>query len=126
MSDFILAAASYEKQKYYLEPKFQALPESIQEEIRIICVTTAQKLGCTFLMGFRQNGEIYFETVKREDDFNFDEIGAELEVKEIIRKQKHLLASLTAWFTIFFTEEGEKLKDKLLEESENEKTLYKN
>lgn len=126
MSDFILAAASYEKQKYYLESKFQTLPESIQEEIRIICVTTAQKLGCTFLMGFHENGEIYFESVKREDDFNFDEIGAELEVKEIVRKEKHLLASLTAWFTIFFTEDGEVLKEKLLEESERKETLYKN
>ncbi|KXL52041.1 hypothetical protein CLNEO_25570 [Anaerotignum neopropionicum] len=115
MSNFILAAASYEKQKYYLEPMFQKLPEGIQEEIRIICVTTAQKLTCTFLMGFRENGEIYFETVKREDDFDFDEIGAELEVKEIFRTQKQLLASLSAWFTIYFTDEGEKLKDQLLE-----------
>jgi hypothetical protein len=115
VSDFILAAASYEKQKYYLEPKFQALPEAIQEEIRIICVTTAQKLGCTFLMGFRKEGEIYFETVKREDDFGFDEIGAELEKKEIFRTKKQLLTSLTAWFAIFFTADGEKLKEQLLD-----------
>lgn len=114
MSDLILAAASYEKQKYYLEPKFQELPESIQEEVRIICVATAQKLGCTFLMGFRKDGEVYFETVKREDDFDFDEIGAELEVKEIFRTQKELLTSLKVWFNVFFTQEGEKLKDELL------------
>ena len=29
----VLAAASYAEQKYFLEPEFQALPESIQEEI---------------------------------------------------------------------------------------------
>ncbi|WP_352399990.1 DUF6145 family protein [Anaerotignum sp.] len=118
MSDFVLAAASYEKQKYFLEPKFQTLPESIQEELQIICVTTAQKLGCTFLMGFREDGEVYFETVKREKDINFDEIGAELEVKEIIRVHKDLIASLKVWFTIFFTKEGEELKDELLKKGE--------
>ncbi|WP_313528223.1 DUF6145 family protein [Anaerotignum sp.] len=116
MSDFILAAASYEKQKYFLEPKFQTLPESIQEEVQIICVTTAQKLGCTFLMGFRDDGEIYFETVKGEDDINFDEIGSELEVKEICRVHKELIASLRVWFTVFFTKDGEELKDELLKE----------
>ena len=45
----VLAAASYAEQKYFLEPEFQALPESIQEEVRVICVVLAQKLGCTFL-----------------------------------------------------------------------------
>lgn len=114
MNDLVLAAASYEKQKYYLETKFQALPEAIQEDVRIICVTTAQKLGCTFLMGFHQDGEIYFETVKQEDDFNFDEIGAELEIKEIIRTQKELIRALKVWYTVFFTEGGEQLKNTLL------------
>ena len=41
----VLAAASYAEQKYFLEPEFQALPESIQEEVRVICVVLAQKLG---------------------------------------------------------------------------------
>lgn len=126
MSDFVLAAASYEKQMYYLEPKFEGIPEPIQEEVRIICVTMAQKLGCTFLMGFHEDGEIYFETVKREDDINFDEIGAELEIKEISRIHKELLASLKMWFSIFFTKNGENLKDELLKESKKDKTLYKN
>ena len=48
----ILAAANAEKQKYFLEPEFRELPESIQEEVRVICVLLAQKLNCTFLMGF--------------------------------------------------------------------------
>ena len=57
----ILAAANAEKQKYFLEPEFRELPESIQEEVRVICVLLAQKLNCTFLMGFDEAGELYFE-----------------------------------------------------------------
>ena len=71
----ILAAANAEKQKYFLEPEFRELPESIQEEVRVICVLLAQKLNCTFLMGFDEAGELYFETVRREDDFDFDAQG---------------------------------------------------
>ncbi|MFV0313751.1 MAG: DUF6145 family protein [Anaerotignum sp.] len=123
MGDMVLAAASYEQQKFYLEPKFQSLPESIQEDVRIICVTNAQKLCCTFLMGFHEDGEIYFETVKQEDDLNFDEIGAELEIKKLCTTQKELLASLKVWYAIFFTEEGESLKEEFLNQSGKEQIL---
>lgn len=113
----ILAVASYEKQKYYLEQAFQALPASIQEEVRVLCVLLAQKLMCTFVVGFYEDGQVYFETVLREDDFNFDDIGAQLEIKEIYRKKKDLLASLSLWYRIYFTEEGYKLKQEIAEEA---------
>lgn len=120
MGKKILAAASYEKQKYFLETEFASLPESIQEEVRIICVLLAQKLGCTFVMGFDEENEVYVETIKREDDFNFDEIGAELEVKELYRREKELFRTLKLWYTIYFTEEGEAVKAELLK---SEKSL---
>ena len=99
----VLAAASYAEQKYFLEPEFQALPESIQEEVRVICVVLAQKLGCTFLMGFNENGELYFETVKQEDDFDFDDIGAELEIKRLQREKKELLKALELWYAVYLS-----------------------
>ncbi|WP_317855618.1 DUF6145 family protein [Chakrabartyella piscis] len=108
MSKKVLAAASCVEQKYFLEAEFSKLPEQIQEEIKVICVTLAEKLGCTFLMGFYEDGELYFETIKYETDINFDEIGAELEIKELRRKKKELLASLELWYRVFFTKEGAK------------------
>lgn len=116
----VLAAASYAEQKYFLEPEFQALTESIQEEVRVICVVLAQKLGCTFLMGFNEDGELYFETVKQEDDFDFDDIGAELEIKRLQREKKELLKALELWYAVYFTEEGEKIKEELLKKAEKE------
>lgn len=118
MEKMVLAAASYTEQKYFLEKAFEALPESIQEEVRTICVVMAQKLACTFLMGFAEDGTLYFETVKREDDFDFDEIGAELEIKRIQREQKELLRALELWYAVYFTEEGEKIKTELLKQAE--------
>ena len=109
----VLAAASCAEQKYFLEQEFEALPESIQEEVRVICVVMAQKLRCTFLMGFTEAGKLYFETVRQEDDFDFDEIGAELEIKRIQREK-----ALELWYAVYFTEDGERIKAELLKKAE--------
>ena len=113
----ILAAANAEKQKYFLELEFRELPESIQEEVRVICVLLAQKLNCTFLMGFDEAGELYFETVRREDDFDFDEIGAGLEIGALRREKKELLRALELWYAVYFMEEGQEIKERLLKEN---------
>lgn len=112
MEKKVLAAADAAQRKYYFAPEFHALPKSIKEEIRAICILLAQKLGCTFLMGFYETGELYFETVRREDDFDFDEIGAGLEISALRRKKKELLASLELWYAVFFTEEGLQAKER--------------
>ncbi len=112
----ILAAANAEKQKYFLEPEFRKLPEGIQEEVRVICVLLAQKLNCTFLMGFDETGGLYFETVRREDDFDFDEIGAGLEISALRREKKELLRALELWYAVYFMEEGQEIKERLLKE----------
>ena len=44
MEKQILAVASYEKQKYFIEPKFEALLEEIQKELKVLFVLTEQKL----------------------------------------------------------------------------------
>ena len=106
MEKQILAVASYEKQKYFIEPKFEALPEEIQKELKVICVLTAQK--------FKKEGDIYFETIKSKQCIDFDDIGAELEIKKIQLENKDLLKALKVWYIVFFTEQGEKLKQELL------------
>ena len=113
MKKQILAVASYEKQKYFIEPKFQILPEEIQKEIKIMCVLTAQKLCCTFLIGFERQGDIYFETIKEQQNIDFDDIGAELEIKKIQSEKEQLLKALKLWSIIYFTEEGKKMKQEL-------------
>ncbi len=113
MEKQILAVASYEKQKYFIEPKFQILPEEIQKEIKIMCVLTAQKLCCTFLIGFEKQGDIYFETIKEQQNIDFDDIGAELEIKKIQSEKEQLLKALKLWYIIYFTEEGKKMKQEL-------------
>lgn len=113
MGKKILAAASFEKQKYFFEPGFNEMPQSIKQEVRILCVSAAEKLLCTFSIGFYEDSEVFFEVLKPEDSIDFDDIGAELEIKEIQRKEREFLKALSLWHSIFKTEKGKFIKDKL-------------
>ena len=114
MARKVLAAANSEQQKYYLEHEYSFQPDPVKEDLKKICVVLAEKLRCTFVVGFEENGDLYFETVKREDDFDFDDIGAELEIKKIQREELELFRAIELWYTIFFTKEGELAKQELM------------
>lgn len=114
MKKIVLAAANYKKKKYYIAKEFEVLPKEIKDEIKIVCVLTAQKLFCTFVIGFLEEGDIYFDIVKDESDLDFDDIGAELEIKEIRKKKTELLNALKLWYVVFQTKEGEKIAKKLI------------
>lgn len=113
MDKKVLAGASREKQKYFFEPEFKLLPEAIKIEIKSICIVMAERLGCTFLICFNNNGDILFEIIKDEGDIDFDEIGAELEIKSLKSEKKELIRSLKLWYVINMTEEGKKIKEEL-------------
>ncbi len=110
----VLAAANNREQKYYMEEEFSFLPDTIKEDLKKICVYLAEKLNCIFIIGFEESSDLYFETVKHEDDCDFDEIGAELEIKKIQKEELELFRAIELWYVIFFTKEGEKAKQELM------------
>ena len=79
----------------------------------------AERLGCTFLIYFEETGDVLFEIIKNEGDFDFDDIGAELEIKSLKSEKKELIKSLKLWYVINMTEEGKKIREELLKKSEN-------
>lgn len=120
MEKTVLAGASREKQKYFFEPKFNGLPQAIKDEIRNVCIIMAERLGCTFLISFEESGDLEFEIIKNEGDFDFDDIGAELEIKSLKSEKKELIKALKLWYVINNTDEGEKIREQLLKEENGE------
>ena len=114
-----LAGASREKQKYFFEPAFNEIPQAVKDEIRNICILMAERLGCTFLMSFEETGDLVFEIIKNEGDFDFDDIGAELEIKSLKSEKKELIKALKLWYVINMTDEGIKIREELLREKNN-------
>lgn len=114
MEKKVLAGASREKQKYFFEREFDGLPQSVKDEIRNVCIIMAERLGCTFLICFEETGDILFEIIKNEGDFDFDDIGAELEIKSLKSEKKELIKSLKLWYVINMTDEGKKIRAELM------------
>ena len=133
MAKKILAAANNKEQKYFMEEEFKFLPDTIKEDLKRICVYMAEKLNCTFLVGFDDNGDVYFETIKHEGDFDFDEIGAELEIKRLQKEElseaaffdrNRLFRAMELWYVLFCTKEGAPAKEELMRRAAAEgKTL---
>ena len=113
MENKLLAAASYENRKFYISPDFSGMPDQIKDEVKIICVLGAERLACDFLMEFSSGGDIIFKMVQPENSIDFDDIGAELEIKRIQREKKELLKSLKLWYLIYHTDEGAEIKRKM-------------
>lgn len=93
-----LAAASTYDKKYYLNPKFNGLPEAIKEEIRVICVTHVAEVGGMILLAFDQDGNLYIEVTADEEDILYDEIGSHLRVKRTQVQAAELFYALEQYF----------------------------
>lgn len=97
----ILCAANAYEQKYYFNEKFDAIPESIKEELNIICVLFTEEIGGIFSIGFDEDGNIHLMTNADEEDLLYDEIGSGLLVKEVLRNRADLFESLEQFYAAF-------------------------
>lgn len=101
----VLCGANAYEQKYYFNEKFNGIPESIKDELHIICVLFTEEVGGIFTIVFEQDGSISLETQAEEDDIYYDEISSGLLVSEIRRKRQELLESLSLFYRVFILKE---------------------
>ena len=110
----VLCGANAYDRKYYFNEKFKGIPESIQNELHIICVLFTEEVGGIFTIEFEQDGSISMRTEFADDDFLYDEVSSGLLVGEIRRKRQELFDSLSLYYRVFVLHES---ADVLLEES---------
>lgn len=94
----ILCGANAYEQKYFYNEDFYKIPQSIQEELHIICVLFTEEVGGIFTIGFEPSGNVILETNFADDDFLYDEISSGLMVREIKRHKQELFESLRAYY----------------------------
>ena len=97
-------SSDYEK-KYYLNEQFQRLPESIKEELQIMCVLYTADVGGILTLEFDEDGNLLFNVTADEGDLLFDEIGSVLKVKQLQNEKKELLEALELYYKAFFLNE---------------------
>ena len=108
----LCGASAYEK-KYYFNEQFKALPESIKEELHIICVLFTEEVGGVFTIVFDEEGQVALETDAYDEDVLYDEISAGLLINELRKKRQELFQSLELYYRVFILKEN---IDGLLEE----------
>lgn len=98
----VLCASSAYEQKYYLNEDFKSLPESIKEELKIMCVLFTEDVGGVLTLEFDEEGSLLFQVSSDEEDMLFDEIGSVLKIKELQRNKEELLEALELFYRVFF------------------------
>ncbi|MCI8534982.1 MAG: hypothetical protein HFG68_05355 [Hungatella sp.] len=103
----VLCGASSYEQKYYFNQQFSALPESIRQELQIMCVLYTEDVGGILTMEFDREGNLEFRVEADEGDYLFDDIGSALKIKQYQLEKRELLESLELFYRVFFL--GEEL-----------------
>lgn len=98
----VLCVSNAYEQKYYLNEDFETLPQTIKDELKVMCVLYTEDVGGVLSMVYEEDGTLVFEVNAQEDDFLFDEIGSVLLIKRMQEEKKELLESLELYFKVFF------------------------
>ena len=101
--DQILCASSIYERKFYINPRYsETLPTQIKQELKALSVLYTEDVGGILTMQFDNDGNLYFSTTAKESDFEYDEIGAELKIKQYREKYKDLIEDLELYYQTFF------------------------
>ena len=98
----VLCGANSYEQKFYLNSEFSSLPQGIQDELKMICVTYTEDIGGILTMEFEEDGSLYLRSAADDADYLFDEIGAGLKIRQIQTERRELLESLELYYKVFY------------------------
>jgi len=103
----VLCGANSYEQKYYFNEEFQSLPQSVKDELHIMCVLFTEDVGGILRLEFDEKGNLNLTVESKEDDFFFDEIGSVLKIKQLRAEKRELLENMETYFRVFFLQEGQ-------------------
>ena len=100
----ICGANAYDK-KYYFNSRYDKIPDSIKEELHVICVLFTEEIGGIFTMEFEEDGAVTMRTEYAPEDYLYDEVGSGLLIGEIRRKRQKLFETLSLYYRAMFLNE---------------------
>lgn len=98
----VLCGANSYEEKYYLNPDFERLPDTVKNELKIMCVLYVHDVGGILTLVYEEDGELCFEVISEEGNPMFDEIGSRLKIKELQEEKQELLQALQLYYKVFF------------------------
>ena len=101
-SKIVLCGSNAYEKKYYFNEVFSGLPDSIKEELHVICVLFTEEVGGILDMEFDEEGNLLFKSTADEEDLLYDDIACGLLVKKNQYEKRDLLESLEMFYKVFF------------------------
>ena len=92
---------SYER-KYYFNEDFDSLPEAVKKQLQVMCVWFTEECGGILTLEFTEDGTLEFKHTTSEYDGYYDEIGADLKIKQFREEGKEFLEALEMYYKVFF------------------------
>ena len=102
----LCGANAYEQKYYYNEAQFSKVPQSIKDELHIICVLFTEEVGGIFTIVFEPDGSVSMDTQADENDFYYDEVSSGLLISKIRQTRAELLESLSLYYRVFILHES--------------------
>ena len=96
----VLCGANAYEQKYYFDEAFDGLPQEIKQELRTLCVWFTEECGGILTLEFDEEGNLEFKLAIAEYDGYYDEIGADLKIKQYREEKRELLESLELYYKV--------------------------
>ena len=104
--EVVLCVSNAYQKKDYLNENFNGLPQTIRDELKIMCVLYTEDVGGILELVFDEDGNLDFRTSCKENDFFYDEIGSVLKIKQYRNERRELLESIETYYRIVFLGEG--------------------
>ena len=101
----VLCGANAYEMKYYFNEQFNGIPESVKNELHILCVLFTEEVGGVFTIAFEEDGTVVLETNADDDDIYYDEVSSGLMVAEVRRRRQELFESLELYYRVFVLKE---------------------
>ena len=102
MDTKVLCGANSYEQKYYFNQEFSSLPQSVKDELHIMCVLYTEDVGGILTLEFDDSGTLEFKVTAPEEDYLFDEICSVLKIKQYQEEKREMLESLELYYRTFF------------------------
>lgn len=97
----LCASNAYER-KFYFNPDFDALPQSIKDELKVMCVLFTEDIGGILEVVYEEDGSLTLNVDSDEGDLLYDDIGCGLKIKQLQNEKQDLFEALTMFYKIFF------------------------
>lgn len=97
----VLCGSSAYNKKYYLDSRFERLPEQIKQDLQIMCVLFTEEVGGVITLSFTEEGELVIETSHDEGDLLYDDISAGLLIRKMRSSREEFFKALELYYKIF-------------------------